>query len=68
MALEIINKINGRIKFIHRKNRYFTPYLKRLFCNALIQQRFDYACSVWYPNLKKKYKNKLQTIQNKCIS
>ena len=68
MALEIINKNNGRIKFIHRINRYFTPYLKRLFCNALIQQRFDYACSVWYPNLKKKYKNKLQTIQNKCIS
>ena len=28
---------------------------------------FDYACAVWYPNLNKKYKNKLQVLQNKCL-
>ena len=33
---EVINKINGRLKFLYRKNRYLTPYLKRLLCNALI--------------------------------
>ena len=36
-------------------------------CNALIQPHFDYACAAWYPNLNKKYKNKLQVLQNKCI-
>ena len=67
MALKVINKINGRIKFLYRKNRYLTPYLKRLLCDALIQLHFDYACSAWYPNLNKKFKSKLQTVQNKCI-
>ena len=38
-----------------------------MLCNALIQPHFDYACSVWYPNLTKKVKSKLQVLQNKCI-
>ena len=67
MSLKVINKINSRLKFLYRKNRYLTPYLKRLLCNALIQPHFDYACSAWYPNLNKKLKSKLQTVQNRCI-
>ena len=63
MALKVINKINGRLKFLYRKNRYLTPYLKRLLCNALIQPHFDYVCSVWYPNLNMKFKSKFQTVQ-----
>ena len=62
-----MNKINSRLKFLYWKNRYLTPYLKRLLCNALIQPHFDYACSAWYPNLNKKLKSKLQTVQNRCI-
>ena len=34
---------------------------------CFIQPRVDYACSVWYPNLNKKFKTKLQTLQNKCV-
>ena len=68
MALKVINKINSRLKFLHRIfNRYLTPYLKQILCNALIQPHFDHACSAWYPNLNKKLKSKLQTIQNRCI-
>ena len=67
MALKIINKINSRLKFLYTKNKYLTPYLKGLLCNALIQPHFDYACSAWYPNLNKKLKSKLQTVQNRCI-
>ena len=59
--------MNSRLKFLYRKNRYLTLYLKRLLCNALIQPHFDYACSAWYPNLNKKLKSKLQTVQNRCI-
>ena len=44
-----------------------TLYLKRLLCNAFIQTHFDYACSAWYPNRNKKFKSKLQTVQNRCI-
>ena len=64
---EAIVLMNSRLKFLYRKNRYLTLYLKRLLCNALIQPHFDYACSAWYPNLNKKLKSKLQTVQNRCI-
>ena len=67
MALKVINKVNNRLKFLYRKNRYLTQYLKALLCNALIQPHFDYPYSAWYPNLNKKFKRKLQTVQNKCI-
>ena len=61
MALSVINKINNKLKFLQRKNRFLTPTLRRLLCNALIQPHFDYACSAWYPNLTKKLKNRIQT-------
>ena len=58
MALSVINKINNKLKFIYQKNRFLTPNLRRLLCNALIQPHFDYACSAWYPNLTKKLINR----------
>ena len=51
MALKIISKINCRLRFLYRKNRFLSQRLRRLLCNALIQPHFDYACSAWYPNL-----------------
>ena len=56
MALSVINKINNKLKFLYRKNRFLTPTLRRLLCNALIQPHFDYAGSAWYRNLTKKLK------------
>ena len=56
-----------KLKFLYRKNKFLLKDLRRLFCNALIQPHFDYACAPWYPNLNKKYKNKLQILQSKCI-
>ena len=68
MANKLISKVNARLKkFLHQKNKYLTPNLHRLLCNVLIQPDFDYACSAWYPNLSKKLKNRIQTLQNKCI-
>ena len=67
IALKVINKINSRLRFLYRKNRFLSPPLHRLLCNSLIQPHFDYACSAWYPNLNKRLKSKLQILQNKCI-
>ena len=67
MALKVISKINSRLKFPHRKNKFLTPALRRLLCNALIQPHFDYSSSAWYPNLTQKMKNKIEITQNKCI-
>ena len=41
MALSVINKINNKLKFLYRKNRFLTPALRRLLCNTLIQPHFD---------------------------
>ena len=67
MALKVINKINLRLRFLHRKNKFLTPALRRLLCNALIQPHFDYASSAWYPKLTQKMKNKIQITQYKCV-
>ena len=34
MAAKTIKKINARLKFLHRKNDFLTPDLRRLLCNA----------------------------------
>ena len=42
------------------KNKFQTPTLLRMLCNAFIQPHFHYVYSAWYPNLikkKKKYKS-----------
>ena len=38
MALKALNKINGKLKFIYRKNKFLTPIQRRI-------PRLDYACS-----------------------
>ena len=65
IANKVISKVNARLKFLQQKNKYLTPNLCRLLCNALIQPHFDYACSAWYPSLSKKLKIRIQTLQNK---
>ena len=67
MAVNIIDKINSRLNFLHRQNCFLTPPLRRLLCNALIQPLFDYACTAWFPNLSEKLRLRLQATQNKCI-
>ena len=46
MALSVINKIINKPKFLYWKNRFLTPTLRLLLCNALIQPHFNCACSV----------------------
>ena len=41
MAPNVIHKINNKLKFLYRKNIFFTPKLRRLLCNALRQPHFD---------------------------
>ena len=67
MALKVINKINGKLKLVYRKNRYLTKELRSMLCNTIIQRHLDYACVAWYPNLNEKTKErKIQIMYNKC--
>ena len=67
MALNVIDKKNSRLKFLHRQNRFLTPPLRRLLYNAVIQPLFNYACTAWFPNLSNKLRLRLQVTQNKCL-
>ena len=58
MANKVISKVNARLKFLHRKNKYLTSNLRHLLCNTLIQPHFDCACSAWYLHLSKTLKKK----------
>ena len=67
MVTKVLSLINGRLKFLYRKQKFLTYSLRRLLCNALIQPHYDYACSAWYPSLNKRLLKKIQISQNKCI-
>ena len=47
MATKVLGLVNGRSKFIYRKQRFLTYPLRKLLCNALILPHYDYACSAW---------------------
>ena len=69
MALKVLNKISGKLKFLYKKNKILTLELCKILCNALFRSHFDYACPACYSNFTKKTNkptNK-KIMQNKCI-
>ena len=40
MALNVVNKINNKLKLLYHKNSFLMPALRCLLCNALIQPHF----------------------------
>ena len=46
MTLNVIHKINNKLKFFYRKY-FLTLKLRLLLSNALIQPHLGYACSAW---------------------
>ena len=67
MVESILSKINNKLKFLYRKQRFLNKDIRRLLCNSLIQPHYDFACCSWYPLLTKNLKNRLQVSQNECI-
>ena len=67
MATRILGKINGRLRFLYRKQNFLNSSLRRLLANAIIQPHFDYEGSAWFPFLDKRLTKRIQTAQNKCI-
>ena len=43
MATHVINKVNSRLRFLYRQNKFLDIPLCRLLCNATIQPFFDYT-------------------------
>ena len=68
MALHVLHKINSRLRFLYRQNRFLNKLLQRLLCNTMILPFFDYTCPAWYPSLRKDLQKRLQVSQNNCVS
>ena len=45
MTLNVIHKINNKVKFLYHKTDFLTTSQRHLLCNALIQPLLDYLCS-----------------------
>ena len=67
MVESILSKINNKLRFLYRKQKFLNKDIRRLLCNSLIQPHYDFACSSWYPLLTQNLKKRLQISQNKCI-
>ena len=67
MVHQVTTKINNKIRFLYRKQKFFNKDIRRMIMNAMIQPHYDYACNSWYPLLTQNFKNKLQVSQNRCI-
>ena len=61
VKLPDLDKINGKLRFLHQNKRFLTPLLKRLLSNKLVQPHFDYGCSARYTDLTNKLKSRIQT-------
>ena len=64
---KVIDKVNSRLKFLHRQNCFLTRPLCGLLYNALIQPPFNYGSTAWFPDLSKKLRVTVQSMQNKCM-
>ena len=67
VALDIIKKVNARLKFLYRQANYFDTKTKKTLCSALCLCLFDYSISSWYGAISKHLCKKLQIAQNKVI-
>ena len=67
MATHVINKINSRLRFLYRQNKFLDIPLRRLLCDKIIQPFFDYAYNAWFPNLKKKNKKPIYNVRTNAL-
>ncbi len=63
----IINKVNGRLRFLYRNSKCLDTRSRLTLTTALLQCYFDYSCSSWYSSLGKGMLKKLQVLQNKVV-
>ena len=67
MATHVVNKVNSRLRFLYRQNKFLEIPLRRLLCNAMIQPFFDYACNSWYPDPNKNLKNIYKLLRRNAL-
>ena len=53
MATDVINKVNSRLRFLYRQNKFLDILLRRLLCNAMLK---PYTSNAWCTNLNKNVK------------
>ena len=67
MIESILSKINSKLQFLYRKQKFLIKNIRRLLYNSLIQPDYNFACCSWYPILTLGLKDWIQISQNECI-
>ena len=67
IVLNIVKKVNSRLKFLYRQANYFNQNVKKMICSALVLCLFDFSISAWYGGISKYHVHRLQCAQNKVI-
>ena len=67
MALNVIPKALGKLKFLYRHGHCLNTDLRKKMCTALIQCHLDYCNNAWFTSLPVSLKQKLQVTQNKMV-
>lgn len=63
----IIHRSYFSLKLIYGIRHYLTLKIKLMLCESLVLSKFNYADTVYGPNLTSQYKRKIQTVQNSCL-
>lgn len=63
VANNLIKKVNGRLKFMYRKQSFLDCNVRKILANAIIQPHLDYACSSWYHGQSEKLKNNYKFVK-----
>ena len=47
MVMNSLGKINAKLQFLYKQDKFLNPELFKMLCNSLIQEHFEYACISW---------------------
>ena len=61
----IVQKVNGRLKFLYRQCNLLEEKLRKPICSSLIQCHIDYACSSWCSGLNEKLRKNFRFVKTK---
>ena len=68
MATKVLGNINGKLKFLYRKQSFLDSSTRRMLLNALIQPHFDYACTSWFSILNKRLSKKSNQLRTNAFA
>ena len=68
MMLDVLDKINSKLRLHHRQNKFLNKPIQRVLCHVMIERCFDSTCFMWYRSLQNDLQKRHQVSQNNFVS